>query len=94
MSVSLLVSINYRSGGDSTVASLTNAANSLPAGSISPATLKGLITTLTTLVNNRLTELQSPPNTVTVPNGLQMPSSSTPNNSTPSGNASSLDLSL
>jgi hypothetical protein len=70
-------------GGDSTVASLTNAANSLPAGNISPQTLQGLISTLTTLVNNRLTSLSSPQNTVTVPNGLQMPNSTTNNNSTP-----------
>lgn len=82
-------------GGDATVTALNNAANSLPAGNISPQTLQGLITTLTTLVNNRLTELQNPSNTVTVANGLQMPSgysASSSNTSAPS--ASSLDLSL
>jgi hypothetical protein len=81
-------------GGDATVSALNNAANSLPAGNISPQTLQGLITTLTTLVNNRLTELQSPSNTVTVPNGLSMPSGYSASSSTSAPSASSLDLSL
>jgi hypothetical protein len=60
-------------GGSSSLAALNDAQTALNAGSISPATLKSVIANATIMVNNRLTELQSPQNTVTVPNGLAMP---------------------
>lgn len=86
-------------GGSSTVAALNDAQAALQANRLSPDALKQLIATSTQLVNNRLSELSSPTNTVTVPNGLQMPqgfsasgTSGTSGSST--GPISSLDLKL
>ncbi len=82
-------------GGDSTVAALNSAATGLQAGRIDPATLKSVISNAVTMVNNRLQQLQSPASTVTLPTGLPGSSSSQPSGlQMPSGNASSLDLTL